>query len=341
MAEIVSVIVPVYNTGENLAQCLSSIRGQSYQTLEIILVDDGSTDGSGEACDAAAGEDSRIRVIHKKNGGLVSAWKAGVHKATGAYLMFVDSDDWIDPDFIETLAKETTGAEDEIISAGFVIERGNGRSGEKVSSRALPGLYEGEKLKNLKTELIGHESRSVILSRCMKLTSRKLFLANMGYAREDIRMGEDVTVMLPCLLACRRLVLLGGVCGYHYRTVATSMAHGYDAGLYDNVKRLRAILDRIAEDFGIPDGKQKVEREFYYLMLLELKNQLRRGGKDAGERRGIRETIQREIVDEHLKPIQEKNPEKPKDRANRLLAMMIQSPNKAAIVAMERVFQTK
>ncbi len=313
MAEIVSVIVPVYNTGENLAQCLSSIRGQSYQTLEIILVDDGSTDGSGEACDAAAGEDSRIRVIHKKNGGLVSAWKAGVRKATGAYLMFVDSDDWIDPDFIETLAKETTGAEDEIISAGFVIERGNGRSGEKVSSRALPGLYEGEKLKNLKTELIGHESRSVILSRCMKLTSR----------------------------ACRRLVLLGGVCGYHYRTVATSMAHGYDAGLYDNVKRLRAILDRIAEDFGIPDGKQKVEREFYYLMLLELKNQLRRGGKDASERRGIRETIQREIVDEHLKPIQEKNPEKPKDRANRLLAMMIQSPNKAAIVAMERVFQTK
>ncbi len=341
MAEVVSVIVPVYNAGNSLSQCISSIRGQSCSELEILLVDDGSTDGSGKACDAAAEEDTRIRVIHKKNGGLVSAWKAGVSEATGKYLMFVDSDDWIDSDFIETLAKETTGADDEIISAGFVIERGNGRIGEKVSSRALPGVYEGEKLRGLKTELIGHESRSVILSRCMKLISRKLFLANMSYAREDIRMGEDVTVMLPCLLACRRLVLLAGVCGYHYRTVATSMVHGYDAGLYDNVKRLRVILDRIAGDYGIPDGKQKVEREFYYLMLLELKNQLRRTGKDAVQKRQIRETIQREIVDEHLKLIQEKNPEKPKDRANRLLAMMIQSPNKAAIVAMERVFQAK
>lgn len=339
MEDVVSVIVPVYNAGESLPQCLSSIRGQSYQRLEILLVDDGSTDGSGKVCDAAAREDARIRVLHKENGGLVSAWKAGALRAAGAYLMFVDSDDWIDADYIKTLKAETTGAEDEIISAGFVIERGNGKSGERVSSRALPGCYEGEKLKNLKSELIGHESRSVILSRCMKLVARKLFLSNLGYARENIRMGEDVTVMLPCLLSCRRLVLLGNVCGYHYRTVPTSMVHGYDPGLYDNVRRLRTILERIAADFAIPDGAQKAEREFYYLMLLELKNQLRRTGRDAQEKRQIRETIQREIADEHLKRIQEKNPEKPRDRANRLLAMMIQSPNKAAIVAMERVFQ--
>ena len=95
---MVSVIVPVYNISGYLERCLQSILSQTYVDLEIILVDDGSEDSSGQICDQYAEIDNRIRVIHKKNGGLVSARKAGVSAASGDYVVWVDGDDWIEPD---------------------------------------------------------------------------------------------------------------------------------------------------------------------------------------------------------------------------------------------------
>lgn len=101
--KIVSVIVPVYNVERYLEKCIKSICSQTYQYLEIILVDDGSTDCSGAICDAWAEKDSRIRVIHKENGGLSDARNAGIEIAAGSWFMFVDSDDFITPDTIERL----------------------------------------------------------------------------------------------------------------------------------------------------------------------------------------------------------------------------------------------
>ena len=93
-----SVIVPVYNVEQYLERCVDSILNQTVKELEIILVDDGSTDNSGSMCDAYAAEHANIRVHHKSNGGLTTAWKAGLELATGRYVGFVDSDDWIDAD---------------------------------------------------------------------------------------------------------------------------------------------------------------------------------------------------------------------------------------------------
>ena len=94
----ISVIVPIYNVEQYLYQCIDSIIAQTYTNLEIILVDDGSTDSSGEICDKYASVDCRIVVIHKKNGGLSEARNAGINVATGDYIGFVDSDDYIFPD---------------------------------------------------------------------------------------------------------------------------------------------------------------------------------------------------------------------------------------------------
>lgn len=94
----ISVIVPVYNTKEYLERCVLSICHQTYDNLEILLVDDGSTDGTGELCEALAACDKRIKVFHKKNGGASSARNLGLEKATGEYIGFVDSDDYIDSD---------------------------------------------------------------------------------------------------------------------------------------------------------------------------------------------------------------------------------------------------
>lgn len=101
--DLISVIVPIYKVERYLEECVASIRNQSYQNLEIILVDDGSPDNCGRMCDKFAAEDSRITVIHKKNGGLSDARNAGIEQAHGAYFAFVDSDDWISPSMIENL----------------------------------------------------------------------------------------------------------------------------------------------------------------------------------------------------------------------------------------------
>ena len=102
-ASLVSVVIPVYNVSIYLAKCLKSVIQQSYQNLEIIIIDDGSTDGSGLICDEFAQCDDRIRVIHTDNKGLSSARNLGLEKSRGSYLLFVDSDDWIEPYAVETL----------------------------------------------------------------------------------------------------------------------------------------------------------------------------------------------------------------------------------------------
>ena len=108
----ISVVVPVYNVKNDLEKCVDSIRRQTFSDIEIILVDDGSTDESGAMCDRFALEDDRIRVIHKENGGLSSARNAGIDVAQGEYIAFVDSDDWIDSGMLQTLLRacEQTGA---------------------------------------------------------------------------------------------------------------------------------------------------------------------------------------------------------------------------------------
>ena len=123
----VSVIVPVYGAENYIEQCVRSIMEQTFRDLEIVLVDDGSKDRSGIICDELAGEDPRIRVIHKENGGLTSAWIRGVQESSGEYLCFVDSDDWISHDMIERLARLAKGGQvREIISSDYLIERMNG-----------------------------------------------------------------------------------------------------------------------------------------------------------------------------------------------------------------------
>ena len=100
---LVSVIVPIYKIERYLGTCIESIICQTYQNLEIILVDDGGKDRCPEICDLYSSKDRRISVIHKPNGGLVSARKAGLQQSSGKYISYVDGDDWISPGFIEAL----------------------------------------------------------------------------------------------------------------------------------------------------------------------------------------------------------------------------------------------
>ena len=99
----VSIVIPVYNMQTYLDRCMKSVLGQTLEDIEIVLVDDGSSDDSPKMCDAYAKEDDRVKVIHKENGGLTSAWKRGSLEATGDYIGYVDSDDYIDHDMYEKM----------------------------------------------------------------------------------------------------------------------------------------------------------------------------------------------------------------------------------------------
>ena len=121
----VSVIVPVYKVEKYLKKCIDSILNQTYRDLEVILVDDGSPDQCGTICDRYGREDSRVHVIHKENGGLSDARNTGVERASGEYILFVDSDDYIEPELVEKTVKaaEKTGCD--LVMFDYIREEEN------------------------------------------------------------------------------------------------------------------------------------------------------------------------------------------------------------------------
>lgn len=335
---LISVIVPVYGAEKYLDKCAGSILSQSYTELELILVDDGSKDLGGQMCDAWAGRDSRVRVLHKENGGLMSAWMAGVQISHGRYLCFVDSDDWIEPEMIEALAAQVRGEVPEIICSNFVIDRGDGQTPQPRSHAATPGEYTGERLlKEIREKILGNENRTVSLSRCMKLFSRELILQNLKYCDPSIRMGEDVNIVLPAMLDCERLVILEGHYDYHYYYNPVSMVHGYDEGLTDNVQRLlrviRAVLTDKQKRLGSADPEAMQSREAVFLFFLILKNELRSGRKGAAAKAAA--LCRQEHMPEHLK----KYPVTAADPAGRFLLPLMKHPNAFYAEVLAMIFQ--
>lgn len=126
--ELISVIVPIYNVEQYLEKCLNSIINQTYKALEIILIDDGSTDNSGKICDEFALRDDRIKVIHHENEGVASARNIGITNATGDFIMFVDSDDYIEPNTAEFLINQIHEFSADIATCGFKYADTNGNT---------------------------------------------------------------------------------------------------------------------------------------------------------------------------------------------------------------------
>lgn len=130
MNPAVSIIVPVYNAKEYLGRCVDSILGQEYTEFELLLIDDGSSDGSGELCDSYAEKDTRVRVIHKENGGVSAARNLAMENAKGTYLQFADSDDWITPDATKLLVRMAEEDDSDLVISDFYRV-----AGERVSQK--------------------------------------------------------------------------------------------------------------------------------------------------------------------------------------------------------------
>ena len=139
MNQTISVIVPVYNVAQYLSQCVSSILSQDYGDLEVILIDDGSTDPSGEICDQYAAKDSRVRVIHQKNGGAAAAKNAGLRIASGDYLAFADSDDYLEPGAYGFLMKTLLETNADAVQGSFREVYRNRAEEQHIQEETLEG----------------------------------------------------------------------------------------------------------------------------------------------------------------------------------------------------------
>lgn len=317
---VISVIVPVYNAQEYLERCVDSIVNQTYKNLEIILVDDGAKDKSPQMCDSYAAADHRIHVIHKENGGLMSAWMAGVKTSGGDYLCFIDSDDWVETDMMEEMLQMASGRPGEIICGNFVIEKAG-----KVTSHyheLPPGVYEGQDLESgIKRRLLGNERRTISMSRCMKLFSRELIVDNLRFCNPSIKMGEDVNIVLPALLDCKRVVILEGALHYHYFYNDASIVHKYDPDMYDGIKVLSDTIKEIYLEKHAAGWQAQWEKERLFLLLLIIKNELR------GGRKGYVGRVRQVCSAEELKTVADRYRIAPQDKVNKILLWVVRRPS--------------
>ncbi len=229
----VSIVVPVYNVEDYLEKCVRSILAQTERDFELLLIDDGSPDGSGALCDTLAKEDERIRVVHQKNQGLGGARNTGIQAAQGEWLLFVDSDDWIDPDILEKSLNTAQRGSADMVLFGFRSVDPEGRE---------LGVFLDKPCKN--RPLSPKEHKELLL--CSPCAWNKLYRASL-FLDTDIRYPlrvwyEDIRTTLKVMLKARSIVLLDDV-GYHYLQRPGSIIQSL------NVERNVEILDAFRDIF--------------------------------------------------------------------------------------------
>lgn len=248
---LLSVIVPIYNQEQYLEKCLLSIVQQSYKNLDIILVNDGSTDGSADICDGFLLCDERITVIHKKNAGLVSARKTGICVAKGDYAVYVDGDDWLDLDVFEKLYQDGMQFDVDMVGLrGCIKEYENGTSSEVVI-QFKTGIYRSKELETdifpymISTTVFYEEN--LMFSLCTYAIKRDLLKKNQLYVDNSIKIGEDFVCIWSCLLSTNSIAFTD-VIGYHYRQHGRSMTHSFIDGEVNSIKSWYFMLRKKSEE---------------------------------------------------------------------------------------------
>ena len=226
MLKRVTIIVPVYNVEKYLSKCVESILAQTYTELQILLIDDGSSDGSGKICDQYAKMDRRIEVVHTANRGLVAARKTGLEHSSGEYIGFVDGDDYIEANMFEILLNEITEYDADFVNMGYIRESKEGSYDAFGEER---NLYNLGSMKEREDFLINHDFRAekkrfLNFSIWSKLYKRELIQNSYFLLRDDQQYGEDMLNLCLCILKSSR-IRQSDYHLYHYVVKDNSMSH--------------------------------------------------------------------------------------------------------------------
>lgn len=232
LAPLISVVVPIYNVEPYLMRCVKSVQGQTYQNLEIILVDDGSPDRCGEICDELAKADERIIVIHKQNGGLSDARNAGAQAATGKWITFVDSDDWISPHMVRRLWETCSRHGSQITVCDCVRTKKEKREKSFVPSRR-PMRWSGVEA----TRIMLYQ-KYFDTSACAKLYPAALV---KKYPYPVGRQYEDLFTTYKLLLAVERVAYIHEPLYLYWYNPNSIMNQSFSTKMFDEIDAIQEI----------------------------------------------------------------------------------------------------
>ena len=266
-----SIIVPIYKVEKYLHECIESILQQTYEDYELILVDDGSPDDCGRICDEYARRDRRIRVVHKKNGGLISARKAGVEKANGEYILNIDGDDYIGKELLQNINNAIEITCPDLVAFGYTRVHNNGTHIDTIVNGMSPGLYSTKNDMQFRNGLIYNHSinrvniGSLLPSIWSKAVKRSKLALSINDVPNEITNGEDVAITFSALQLCDS-VCVSTISDYFYRTNETSITNTFKK---DAIRRQRILFDYMSQNLGIIP-KDNIDTYAYNQILLRV-----------------------------------------------------------------------
>lgn len=263
----ISIIVPCYNCEQTIERTVCSLLNQGIENrrcFEIILVDDGSTDRTGELCDYYANNNVEVVAIHKENGGLVDAWKNGVKKSSTDYVAFCDSDDYIEQNYVETVLAKVDEFSPDVIVYGMQVDYLNGTY-EYNSPNIEEGYYTDEGVEAIRKTMFSDDSMQsemLLASRCNKVFKKSLLLKVMDEIPDDISFGEDDVTTFLTVLNCYSIYVMRDFYPYHYVRHPESMIGGYDEKVFEKIDKLNRTLMTIAKKYNYCNYEQIVKSMF-------------------------------------------------------------------------------
>lgn len=263
MNEIVTIIVPVYNVENYLQRCIDSLLNQTYKKLEIILVNDGSLDNSSDICDRYAKEDSRVKVIHKENGGLSDARNAGLKEATGDYIVFIDSDDYAEINMVEETLKLAKSNNSEVVIYGYFTDIVDSNEELIDSIPVIPnsGAYNSTNFSSIKVEgnltnLLGYAWN--------KMYKSELILETNFEFNKGISLVEDILFNVPILKKADNVSFLNKAYIHYMQRDEDTLGKK----LYGNYSELKYMSANAIKDLMKYWGKTDNEINHIYNLLI-------------------------------------------------------------------------
>ncbi len=292
-----SVIVPVYQVENYLPRCIESVLNQTFSDFELILVDDGSPDRCPQICDQYQATDDRIKVLHKSNGGLASARRAGIREATGEYVFNLDSDDLLEPDTLECARRIICDTNCDMVS--FSYQWVKNHSTIRVTNDGLPeGLYTGKEIETsiYPRLLLDCNMNHISYYLSGKAVRRELLLPHQLAVSESISLGEDLCCVIPCYLHANS-VYISKKEAYLYTVREDSMSKEFNT---NQIRLIENIIHEIQKNdtSKIPDWQQQLYRYSCFMCFTVLASAAE--GNHRSGIRAIRENIKHSIHGEYI-----------------------------------------
>lgn len=284
----ISVVVPVYNMEKYLMECLESIAAQTLDGIQVLLIDDGSRDSSGQICKDFTAAHPNFEYYHKENGGTASARNLGLHHARGEYIGFVDSDDWIEPNMFETMYRAVKEADADIVYCRM--------AGLADYVEVPAGVYRGDEIQNtLYPKLLPHvvssgTFRTMDWGNCSRLYRRSMVHGNGIRFCSRSRRCEDFAFSVECAIHAKSYVVLDAGELYHYRPNENSKSRSYTKNMWQSIRALMSYMAEMTgkcREYNFTDAMQIC---IFYFCTQVIRNEMRLP-KDAQRVDMIREIL--------------------------------------------------